>query len=363
MSLALRDGSEKRLRELDGWRAVSVLFVILHHIAGYQHRRLVSQFSFLDLRVSHIGPLGVDIFFVISGFVICRILVLEELRYGSVSLKGFYCRRIFRILPPFYIYLAALSALLCLGLIHESWRAILCSALFLFDIKGTPSSWFVGHTWSLALEEQFYLIFPTMWVLTPKSWKGQVFLGVFFLISAWNLSMVYTKWDTLTSAHTRVGFGCICCGVLMAIYEARVRALANAVPAFIVAAVALTLLLHPVGSANAKTALYESLFVPPAIGLVLLFSLGRGRWLQAFLRSKPMQAIGLTSYGIYLWQQLFTAPKTYFSGVAVIISLLLPLLCLIVPLSYSLIEKPMLSYGKSLSRRTVDVKTDVRVTA
>ena len=216
MSLALRDGSEKRLRELDGWRAVSVLFVILHHIAGYQHRRLVSQFSFLDLRVSHIGPLGVDIFFVISGFVICRILVLEELRYGSVSLKGFYCRRIFRILPPFYIYLAALSALLCLGLIHESWRAILCSALFLFDIKGTPSSWFVGHTWSLALEEQFYLIFPTMWVLTPKSWKGQVFLGVFFLISAWNLSMVYTKWDTLTSAHTRVGFGCICCGVLMA---------------------------------------------------------------------------------------------------------------------------------------------------
>lgn len=360
MSLALDSGYTGRLRELDGWRGVSVLLVIVHHILGYQHNRFVSRSSFLDFRVHYFGLLGVKIFFVISGFVICRLLIAEELRYGSVSLKGFYYRRIFRILPPFYIYLATLSLLLGLGLIHESWRAILGSALFLFNINVVPHSWFVGHTWSLALEEQFYLIFPTLWVVTTKEWRGRLFLGIFLLVVAWNLSMVRTGGDALISANTRAGFACICCGVLIAIYEARVRPLANGVPAFLVSVVALMLLVHPVGSKSGYAALYESALVPTGIALVLLFSLERGAWLRAFLCSRLAQAIGLTSYGIYLWQQLFTCPKTYFSargqqayfsGTGQIIPMLLPLLGLIVPMSYFLVEKPAMRFGKSLSRR------------
>jgi peptidoglycan/LPS O-acetylase OafA/YrhL len=109
-------------------------------------------------------------------------------------------------------------------------------------------------------------------------------------------------------------------------------------------------LVLPVGSNNWRAVLYECLLVPPAIGLVLLFSLERGPWLRALLCSQPMQAVGLTSYGIYLWQQLFTAPKTYFYGGGQIISLFLPLLCLIVPLSYFLIERPSMRYGKFFSR-------------
>jgi peptidoglycan/LPS O-acetylase OafA/YrhL len=62
VSLALNDVVEGRLRELDGWRAVSVALVILHHIAGYQHHRLVSHFPFLDSRVQYMGPLGVKVF-------------------------------------------------------------------------------------------------------------------------------------------------------------------------------------------------------------------------------------------------------------------------------------------------------------
>jgi len=365
------DGRERRLRELDGWRAVSVVLVILHHILGYQHNRLVAHFSFLDHRVRYWGPLGVKIFFVISGFVICRLLISEELRYGSVSLVAFYYRRVFRILPPFYIYLAAVSLLLCVGLINETPKAILSSALFLFDIKGAPHSWFVGHTWSLAVEEQFYLIFPTMWVLTSKARRGQVFLSVFCLCAAWNLSMLYTGWDGFMSTTTRAGFACICCGVLMAIYEASVRSIANRLPAFIVVAVALTLLVHPVGFESWQAVIYESLFVPPAIGLVLLFSLGRGAWLRAFLCCKPVQAVGLTSYGVYLWQQLFTAPQAYwsqgqlvpyFSGAGHLIPLLFPLLLLIVPLSYFLVEKPAMRYAKVLSLRTRESSIRERAT-
>ncbi len=132
------DGSDRRLRELDGWRAVSVLLVMLHHILGYEHHRIVSHFSSLDHVVHYCGPLGVKIFFVISGFVICRLLISEESCYGSVSLVAFYYRRAFRILPPLYIYLGALSLLLYLGLINEHWRAILGSSLFLHDIHLAP---------------------------------------------------------------------------------------------------------------------------------------------------------------------------------------------------------------------------------
>ncbi len=351
MSIALDHGREGRVRELDGWRAVSVLLVMLHHIGWFQYPRLVPPIRGLGHLLYYCGPLGVKVFFVISGFVICRLLISEGLRYGSVSLKAFYYRRVFRIVPPLFVYLGAVSLLFGLGLIHESRRAILNAALFLNDLNAGPHSWFVGHTWSLGVEEQFYVLFPATWVLTPKRWRGRVFLGILLLCSASFLSMAFTGWDAFVYSDTRAGFACIACGVLMAIHETRLRQLASRVPAFFVALVALMLLLHPVGQNNWRSGVYECLLVPPAIALVLLFSLERGSWLRAFLCCKLVQAIGITSYGIYLWQQPFTAPKYYFIGHGQNIPLLLPMLCLLVPLSYFFVERPAMRFGKVLSRR------------
>jgi len=88
--------------------------------------------------------------------------------------------------------------------------------------------------------------------------------------------------------------------------------------------------------------------MPSAIGLLLLFSLGFGTGLRAFLCSPPLRAVGL---GIYQRQQLFTAPTEYFAGPGEVIAFLLPVLCLTVPISYILIEQPAIRYGKSLSER------------
>ena len=74
-------------------------------------------------------------------------------------------------------------------------------------------------------------------------------------------------------------------------------------------------------------------------------------WLRAFLLARPVQAVGLTSYGIYLWQQLFTGPKGFYIGRGVVLWYLPWLLLVIVPLSYRFIEKPAMRYGKMLSRR------------
>ncbi len=338
--------------ELDGWRAVSVLVVIVHHL-GAQHQGFVSRFPFLAIRINYCGPLAVKIFFVISGFVICRLLIREESRYGSVSLKGFYYRRIFRILPPFYIYLGSLFLLLSLGLIRESQQAILSSGMFLCDFRTAPKSWFVDHTLSLAVEEQFYLVFPCLFVLMPSRLRARVCLAAFVLLVAWNVAAAYSGWNSLVLVTARAGFASIAWGVLMAVHEDRARSVAKNVPAFAVGLIAFTLLLRPVGPLGWRAALYETLLVPVGIGVLLLFSLERGPQLRIFLCSKPMQAIGLTSYGIYLWQQLFTAPiRGNFPSESRIISLLLPVLCLIVPLSYLLVEKPAMRYGKFLSQRT-----------
>jgi len=345
------DNRGARLRELDGWRAVSVILVVLHHVGWFQHPRLRERFQGLGHVLYYCGPLGVKIFFVISGFVICRLLISEERQYGSISLKGFYYRRIFRILPPLIIYLAAVSLLLSVGMIRESWRAVLNAALFLNDVNAGPHSWFVGHTWSLGVEEHFYLLFPAMWMLTPKPHRGRVFVGVCLLCAVWYLSMIYTGWNAFVYNDTRAGFLCIACGVLLAIYETRARAMASAVPIVLVALAGLVLLAHPVGEYTWKAATYE-VIVPPGIGLILLFSLEKGALLRAFLCCKPVQAVGLTSYGIYLWQQPFTAPWYYFIGPRAVIPQLFPLLALLVPLSYMLIERPAMRFGKTLSRQS-----------
>jgi peptidoglycan/LPS O-acetylase OafA/YrhL len=353
MSPALNDSARGgRLKELDGWRAVSVMLVVAYHMAVFQYARILAPHRHLAPAFNELGALGVKAFFVISGFVICRLLIFEELRYGSASLKGFYLRRVLRILPPFYLYVATVSLLLSIGLINDTWRGLLNGALFLYDIfPALRGSWFIGHAWSLAVEEQFYLIFPVLWVLTRGIGRNFIFPAIFCLIVAWNVFAAVSGRDQFTLPSARAGFACICCGVLMANFEAGARRIARAIPAVVVTPVALLLFWHPIDHSDWRSALYESVFMPLAISLVLLFSLERGELLRRFLCWKPVQAVGLTSYGIYLWQQLFTAPSRFFTASGQRIGFLLPLLLLIVPLSYRFIEKPAMKLGSSLGGR------------
>jgi peptidoglycan/LPS O-acetylase OafA/YrhL len=97
-----------RIRGLDGWRTVSVALVIVHHLFTYRFPRILERLPALLTWSADIGPVDVRIFFVISGFVICLLILVEELRYGSVSLTGFYYWRIFRIRGGFYLFLLSL---------------------------------------------------------------------------------------------------------------------------------------------------------------------------------------------------------------------------------------------------------------
>lgn len=149
---------EFHIPSLDGVRAVSFAIVYLAH-GGLGH--VIP------------GGFGVTIFFFLSGFLITTLLRLEQDRTGRVSLRDFYLRRVFRILPPFYAVLAAATAITLLGILPYplGWRPLLAQVLHVTNYwvvyspahgAGLPAGTVVY--WSLAVEEHFYLLFPFLFI-------------------------------------------------------------------------------------------------------------------------------------------------------------------------------------------------------
>ena len=143
----------KRIVSLDGLRAFSILLVCVGHIAG-----TVGAPDIL-LPFHNLGNFGVKIFFVISGFLITYLLLCEHEKTGHINLKQFYIRRTCRLFPAFYVFI------LCMALAHyigwiELWPGDLIHAATYTMNYHHERSWWLNHAWSLAVEEQFYLLWP-----------------------------------------------------------------------------------------------------------------------------------------------------------------------------------------------------------
>lgn len=161
--------SAHRIPSLDGLRGISIFLVLIGHSEStYSHYNRWDNFL---LTIWGNSNLGVLIFFVISGFLITTLLLNEYEKTGYIKLSHFYLRRAFRIFPAFYCYLSVIFCLWMIGIIHLNWPIFGASALFLRNygalfIHSNPSGdWFVGHTWTLAVEEQFYWLWPICLVL------------------------------------------------------------------------------------------------------------------------------------------------------------------------------------------------------
>ncbi|MDQ8154930.1 MAG: acyltransferase [Gemmatimonadota bacterium] len=158
-----RDGAPAtRIPALDGLRAVSIVLVLLHHVQGTPGAptALGPLARALDA-----GNLGVRVFFVISGFLITGLLVRELQASGTIALRRFYYRRTLRIFPPAYVFLAVLALLTAAGMTQlRSWDIVagLTYTMNFYLGEWTPRQWPVGHLWSLAVEEQFYLVWPAV---------------------------------------------------------------------------------------------------------------------------------------------------------------------------------------------------------
>src|SRR5262249_8893736 len=113
--------------------------------------------SYEALKVIQVGHRGVDVFFAVSGFLICSRLIREREKSGRTDLKAFYVRRAFRILPPFLVYLGVIAVLAAAGLIAVEGREFVASLLFVRNYIGpeTGHGWYTGHLWSLSVEEHY----------------------------------------------------------------------------------------------------------------------------------------------------------------------------------------------------------------
>jgi peptidoglycan/LPS O-acetylase OafA/YrhL len=160
--------SQPRYFALDLLRAVAVVLVIGHHADLPEPPPYLAP---VLRALNRGGWVGVDLFFVLSGFLVAGLLFREYAQHGAIDFPNFFIRRGLKIYPPFYLMLAATIVIVRLGgVIPISWSQILSEALFVQNY-GTP---FWGHTWSLAVEEHFYLLLPLLLIALQRNAKEEI---------------------------------------------------------------------------------------------------------------------------------------------------------------------------------------------
>ena len=324
---------DKYFPALDGLRALSILLVVFFHAGGP------------DIR----GWIGVHIFFVLSGFLITTLLLRERETHGRISLRAFYVRRFFRIIPIYYIVLCAYVPIILL--MHDAFRwAELKLALpylftFMQEYRPTASGMVFGQAWSLGIEEKFYLLWPLLIILLFPFKRLSTIL-VLVLCVTW----FFIPYGMISN------YGSLFLGSLLAIVLARSTVASIREP---LARVPTTLALLLALAAYAFFWYRSNLFLVFSAATALLIGtlVLHSSWLRSVLEYPWIVIIGKRSYSMYLIhvlvlhaveklmaavhaRQWYTVvPATYllsFLGATIL---------------FYLVERPCLAYGQRLSKK------------
>ncbi len=303
------------LPTLDGWRAVAIALVLLAHGSDSLLAAIGAEPG-LAPGLKHLGMLGVQLFFGLSGFLITSRLLDEEQRHGSVSLQSFYLRRTFRILPAAFAYLLVVGLLALAGTLSVSPGRWLSTLLFWANYSWAEHSWYLGHFWSLAVEEHFYFVWPLVFVLAQRPQRRlRLALAGAALLALWRA--VDFKFQLSGSAPTvfwgrsDIQADSILWGVALALlyadaaWRARLQAFFDW-PAGWPALALCLLALQCLPELNWKAAFVLMSFKSALIPLLLLGTvLHAARWPGRLLQTPALRWLGRLSYSLYLWQQLF----------------------------------------------------------
>ncbi len=333
----------KAIPSLDGIRALSILMVILghspHDIPGY--------LSFLRN-----GGIGVSLFFVTSGFLITSLLVNEKEKTGKISLKNFYIKRVFRIFPAYYFFLLAILIAWISNLIPMTANDLVSASLYFWNYSPTTQEFIVGHTWSLAVEEHFYLLWPLIVssLLLKKSLKvaiGIILASPLIRVATYQFIPMYKARLSILS-HTRFDmlmFGCVLAYVWQDVnLRNKFTKFCNKISCTV--SIIFLLFIHPrielIFTGRYLMTIGYTL-VGIAISIIVFHFITHYKSIAGtFLNSAPMRHLGILSYGIYLWQQPFFNRHLQFFGFWQ--SLLIVILC--AEISFQLVELPMMRMRK-----------------
>lgn len=355
--MAGRSSSNHFLPTLDGWRAIAISMVIISHCVTVEPAHDGGG-GLVNLLTFRLGTFGVMLFFAISGYLISTRLLIEQESTGGISLRSFYTRRVFRIIPPAYLYLAVIAVLAVTGII-KARPPDLAGAAFFFGNYVPSQSWFTGHFWSLAIEEHFYLFWPPILWLSGR--RRAIPVGAFLI--ALTAFLRYRAMSHLPAGSDLPGytqfrldafmFPCMLAILLRTktfarrfagLVTPRVRVLAIAVLAAGIAA----------GTRfpgwREPQRLLQSALLPV---IVVTTVLRPGDWFARLLQHPVLEWLGRISYSVYLWQQLVFgfAPAADWKARLLALPLLLALILALAAVSYRWVELPMMMWGKRISAR------------
>ena len=363
----MSNNKSKYLPSIDSLRALAVLAVIIYHV---------------DVNYLPGGFLGVDLFFVLSGYLISSLIIKEYRKTGSLNLYNFYIRRARRLLPAVYFMITVGLVVMVLfnevllrkshldaifGYIYSSNWWYIFHKLDYFDSFGAQSPF--KHLWSLAIEEQFYMIFPLLFLLVNRKKKSKdgtyklnknflyVILGLILvsliahilLFDINNISRIYFGTDTRAFS--------LLVGVVGAILypmerlHAKVTLQQNMIYSVVSLVSIATLITVMIYTSEYNTLLYRGGFLLVAIlGLIVIISSGKQHTLMSRLLSfKPVVFIGKISYSLYLWHfpvLVLTTPVSEIGNPNIFFVILRIVLTFAVAIvSYVFVETPIRKLG------------------
>jgi peptidoglycan/LPS O-acetylase OafA/YrhL len=342
----LKDSAAGYIPTLDGWRAIAILLVLLEH---------GSFRTFGPIGWTRLGGHGVEIFFVLSGFLITGKLLEEG------SLRKFYLRRAFRILPIVFAYL---GAVVTLGLIFHriplSWGEISASLLFVRNYRFIPSpgsgaGWFTAHLWSLSIEEQFYIFWPLVLLKVGKGAPRRQALGAAMLFAFCGCVLLLVHFARVMHLGgyywmPNISFSGLIVGCLLRIAFSDaiwMSALTTVLSGRSLRA-AIGLLIY-ILVFHAQLTIFDPLICGLAVGATVLEPRA---WVGRVLEFPALRWIGRLSYSLYIWQQLFLGfgvnfrPFGFLSAFPINLASTVAMACI----SYYLLERPMMQWGHSLAR-------------
>jgi len=340
-----------RIGYIDVWRCIAIVMVLVDHLLAWSHPWYQEVAPGIVWRLQPLGKVGVQIFFCISGFVICRGLIIEMQERGTADFRAFYIRRSYRILPPLVLYILAVALLNLAGVFDLRPGQFAQAAAFLCNIETIAKcGWELGHTWSLAYEEQFYLVFPALFsMLALFSRRSRILglLGGFGTILVVAYGARYPLVRTYASHVICMLAGCAC-----ALYWKELAPRLGRLPFSLWA---LAVLLIPGLRLVVLPPLFLELIYPLVFPLVICIAVFGTPVHNAVARpifTNPVLIhIGKISYGIYLWQQLATADYGFASPVPAL--LLVAAVIVAAHFLYLAIELPLIRRGAALARNDV----------